>query len=234
MGLFHGMDTYRAYAPSSRSAHLVHDIHLGPESRISVDDLAAKMARGADRPVRIVYAGRVHRDKGVSDWIDTLALLADRKSPIEATWYGDGPELAFARDKVRDLGLDDVIRFVGSETDRELLMQAFRDADIFLFCHKTLESPRCLIEALLSGGPIVGYDSPYPRDLIHAHGGGVMVAGEPSTLADAVTRIIEHPGRLAQLAEAAARDGHPLIDEEVFRHRSDLIKSLHFPSVATT
>ncbi|QQV78837.1 glycosyltransferase [Sphingomonas aliaeris] len=232
MGLFHGMDTYRAYAPSSRSAHLVHNIHLGPEARISADDLAAKMARGPDRTVRIVYAGRVHRDKGVSDWIDTLALLADRKIPIEATWYGDGPELAFARDKVRDLALESAIRFVGSVNDRDTLMRAFRDADIFLFCHKTLESPRCLIEALLSGTPIVGYDSPYPRDLIQAHGGGVLVAGEPVALADAVTGIIEQPRRLAELAEAAARDGHPLIDEEVFRHRSDLIKSLLAPSVA--
>ncbi|MEG3123304.1 glycosyltransferase [Sphingomonas sp. GB1N7] len=226
MGLFHGMDTYHAYAPYSRSAHLVHDIHLGSDSRISRDDLAAKIARSRTGPVKIVYGGRVHSDKGVADWIDTLALLAAKNVAFEATWFGDGPEIEFARKKIASLGLNASIRFFGSVTDRALLMQAFREADIFLFCHKTLESPRCLIEALLSGTPIIGYDSPYPRDLIQANKGGVLTTPNPAALADALAAIIAQPHRLAELARAAAKDGHPLIDEEVFRHRSELIKSL--------
>ncbi|WP_236697426.1 glycosyltransferase [Sphingomonas sp. Leaf357] len=226
MGLFHGMDTYNAYVRYSRDGHLVHDIHLGAESRIAPHNLTAKIARPSGRKIEIIYGGRVHPDKGPTDWIETLAALKRSGADFHATWFGDGPDLAASREMIARLGVGDRIFFPGPTQDREALMQAFRDADIFLFCHKTLESPRCLVEALLSGTPIVGYDSPYPRDLIGHHGGGVMTAANPTALAEAIAALIAEPDALARLTEAAAKDGHPMIDEEVFRHRSDLIKSL--------
>ncbi len=226
MGLFHGMDTYHAYAQHSRDGHLVHDVHLGADSRILPEDLALKLMRPTGRTIEIVYGGRVHPDKGVADWIETLALLVVSGTKFRATWFGDGSELASARESVARLGLGGHISFPGPSADRDALMRAFRAADLFLFCHKTLESPRCLIEALLSGTPIIGYDSPYPRDLIAAHGGGVLTGGSPAALAAALNAIAAAPDRLAPLTEAAAKDGHPLIDADVFRHRSELIKSL--------
>jgi colanic acid/amylovoran biosynthesis glycosyltransferase len=226
MGLFHGMDTYSAYAPLNPSAHLVHDIHLGPEARIGEAELEAKLARSADHPLRIVYAGRAHPDKGVRDWIETLKKLAARGVAFSATWYGDGPEYEAARLLVAEIGLASCTAFPGATQNRPQLMAALREADIFLFCHKTPESPRCLIEALLAGTPIVGYDSAYPRDLIARHGGGLLTPGSPAALADAVAEVAGNPGRRRLLIEAAALDGHPMVDEDVFRQRSDLIKSL--------
>jgi glycosyltransferase involved in cell wall biosynthesis len=226
MGLFHGMDTYSVYAPLSPQAHLVHDIHLGPEARIGPADLEAKLARPAHRPLRIVYAGRAHADKGVRDWIETLKLLAARGITFSATWYGDGPEYDEARRLIAELDLGGSVAFPGATQDRQALMAALREADIFLFCHKTPESPRCLIEALLAGTPIVGYDSAYPRDLIAHHGGGLLTPGTPEALADAVADLAGNADRLRQLIRSAALDGYPMVDEEVFRHRSELVKSL--------
>jgi glycosyltransferase involved in cell wall biosynthesis len=225
-GLFHGMDTYSAYAPLQPNAHLVHDIHLGPEARIEPERLKAKLGRTDGRALRIVYAGRAHPDKGVRDWIETTRLLTVRGVDFSATWFGDGPEFGEARRLVESCGLSDRVSFPGPVHDRERLMAALRDADLFLFCHKTPESPRCLIEALLAGTPIVGYDSPYPRDLISEHGGGVLTPADPHALATAVEQIARTPNRLRALIEAAANDGHPMTDEDVFHHRSELIKSL--------
>jgi glycosyltransferase involved in cell wall biosynthesis len=225
-GLFHGMDTYSAYAPLQDNAHLVHDIHLGPEARIDAIELEAKLGRPEPRPLRIVYAGRAHPDKGVRDWIETAELLAARRLPFSATWYGDGPEHAEAKQLVEEKGLGRHVSFPGATQDRQALMAALREADIFLFCHKTPESPRCLIEALLAGTPIVGYDSAYPRDLIAQHGGGVLTPGNPTALAEAVEQIVRTPNRLHALIHAAALDGYPMVDEEVFHHRSELIKAL--------
>ena len=71
-----------------------------------------------------------------------------------------------------------------------------------MFCHKTPESPRNLIEALVSGAPIVGYDSPFPRDLIAAHGGGVL------TPLNDVNALVDSLASLADLSAAvqARRD----------------------------
>ena len=100
-----------------------------------------------------------------------------------------------------------------------------------LFCHKTPESPRCLIEALTCGTPIVGYDSAFPRELIEANGGGSLVARDDvAALATAVIGLAQDRRQLAALIHAAARDGAQFDDETVFRHRSELIRT-HLPRV---
>jgi glycosyltransferase involved in cell wall biosynthesis len=226
MGLFHGMDTYNVYARYCPKPHLVHDIHLGPEARISMAELDSKIGQSNSAPLRIVYGGRAHPEKGVMDWIEALRILDQAGIEFEAHWLGDGPELDKARARVDHVGLNEKIRFPGIVTDRDALLAKFRKADIFMFCHKTLESPRCLIEALLSGAPIVGYDSPYPRDLIARNGGGVLTPHTPQALADKLVDLARDRPRLAALSRQAAADGHPMVDEEVFHHRSDLIKLL--------
>jgi colanic acid/amylovoran biosynthesis glycosyltransferase len=227
MGLFHGADTFAAYAPYSRKPYLVHDIHLGPEARISARDLAEKAHREARTPLQIVYAGRVHPDKGVDDWISVLDRLRRLDVPFDATWFGDGPYFDYALEKVRQLNLTEMVHFPGATSDRAFLIQTLRQADIFLFCHQTPESPRCLIEALLSGTPIIGYDTPFPRDLINQHQGGDLVPlGEIDALAQKLCALWADRRSLGTLFTAAARDGYPHVDVDVFRHRSQLIKSL--------
>ncbi len=99
-----------------------------------------------------------------------------------------------------------------------------RDAHLMLFCHLTPESPRCLIEALVSGTPIVGYGSAYPEDLIAGHGGGVLTPMRPAPLAAELVRLSGDRAALADLMGRAAQDGHDMNDEAVFAHRAALMK----------
>jgi colanic acid/amylovoran biosynthesis glycosyltransferase len=225
LGLFHGMDTFTGYAPYSRNPQLVHDIHLGEEYRISKAELQAKQQRDPSEPLRIIYAGRALEDKGIFDWIEVLAVLKKAGVAFTATWYGDGPMRVRAQERVAELGLDESVSLPGNEMDREKLMRAMRDADIFLFCHKIPESPRCLIEALLSGTPIVGYTSSYAEDLIRAHGGGELMNENVDGVASAVLSLAKDRALLATLQLNASLDGHQKTDAEVFRHRSEIIKS---------
>jgi glycosyltransferase involved in cell wall biosynthesis len=96
---------------------------------------------------------------------------------------------------------------------------------VFLFCHNTPESPRCLIEALIAGTPIVGYDSAYAADLIKEAGGGVLVPiGATARLAQSLTDLAKDRTTLAGLMTAARQDGLPFDDVTAFAHRSELIK----------
>ena len=222
IGLFHGMDCFSAFSPISANPHLVHNIHVGPEARIDAATLAAKQARTNEVPLKIVYAGRAHPEKGVSEWIETLAALDREGVYFSARWFGDGPALAAARDDVARRDLSTKIEFPGNLEDRDSILSTLRDADLFLFCHKTPESPRCLIEALISGTPIVGFSSAYPQDLSSGNHGGVLTAHDPAMLARAVMAL-DRPV-LSKLMAAAALDGYALVDEAVFAHRAQLIK----------
>ena len=225
LGLFHGRDCYDAYAPYCRAPELVHDIHLKPEDAISPTELAAKVGRARQGgPLRLLYVGRADEMKGPLDWIAALARLRDRGVGFAARWLGDGPRLPEMYARVAGLGLAGAVELPGF-VGRGEVMGAMREADLFVFCHKTPESPRCLIESLVSGTPIVGYDSPYPRDLLRGEADELLVPrGDVAGLADRLGEFARRPDRLVERISSAAKLGEDYSDVAVFRHRSELIK----------
>jgi len=235
LGLFHGRETWEAFAPlCGGPSEIVHDIHLPAQDAIPPEALAAKRAAiTAGAPLQIAYAGRADPLKGALDWLAVLERLAAQGVEFRARWFGEGPDLEAMRARIEAAGLADRIALPGFTADRAALLKALRETHIFLFCHKTRESPRCLIEALISGAPIVGYDGAYPRDLVSAHQGGRFVPrGDIPALADLVATLEADRPALDALVSAAAADGAPFNDAAVFAHRSTLIRQ-HLPAGAS-
>lgn len=225
LGLFHGRETFEAYSPICRHSELVHNIHVSREDHLAPELLARKAASVANGPLRIIYTGRADAMKGPFDWIEVLARLAREGVAFQASWLGDGPLLSAMRERVDAAGLAEHVHLPGFVSDRSEVLKALRDAQVMLFCHQTPESPRCLIEALISGTSIVGYDSPYPRDLISGHSGGVLLPlGDITALTHTLTSLARTRADLADLITRAARDGAPFYDAGVFQHRSLLIR----------
>jgi glycosyltransferase involved in cell wall biosynthesis len=221
VGLFHGMDCYSSYARYCRDPFLVHDIHLDEEDRIDETELGQRLRRRGG-PLRVAYAGRVHIEKGVFDWIEALSLSRAAGLEFRAVWFGEGPELSSARQLVVKRDLDDCISFPGAMQNHRELIRELKNFDVFVFCHLTPESPRCLIEALICGLPIIGYDSPYQRDLIRHNGGGILTKmGDPALIAKSLAAFLRDRGILTR---AARKDGAAFTAREVFKHRSELIR----------
>ncbi len=226
VGLFHGAETHATYARYAKASEIVHDIHLREHDRIPPKTLAAKVADSMNDPIRLYYVGRASGMKGHMDWIQTMATLHQRGVDFQATWLGDGDGLPDMKAAVERHGLTDRVHLPGFVKDRSTVLTCLRQAHAFVFCHKTPESPRCLIEALVSGTPIVGYDSAFPRDLIAHHGGGVLTQlHDVNALADAVQALANDRSQLASLIGKAARDGEPFNDVAVFKHRSEVIRA---------
>jgi len=225
LGLFHGQTVYDAYAPISRNPQVVHNVHLKRPDIISRAALSARLERPAGQ-MRIGYAGRVHEIKGPLQWIDAMQALAQRyPGRLMATWLGSGPMLEQCRREVASRGLGNSISFPGLEPDRARVLQFLRSLDLFAFCHLTPESPRCLIEALMSGVPLVGYDSAYARDLVAVTGGGEFVPiGDVDGLVERLAQwLADAPARRTASIGALA-SGERFSDDAVFAHRSQLIK----------
>lgn len=226
LGLFHGRETFEAYAPyCGGESVLVHDIHLSRRDHIAPAALAAKQAGALRERLRICYVGRADPMKGALDWVAVLARLMGAGLDFEATWLGDGVDRAEMLRRIAQAGLADRVRAPGFAADREAVFAAMRSAHLFLFCHKTPESPRSLIEALVSGCPLVGYDSAYPRDLLAGHGGGLLSPRDDVPALAALTLgLARDRARLADLIGRAAQDGAGFEDVAVFEHRSAAIK----------
>lgn len=225
LGLFHGHETFETYAPFASNPHLVHDIHISTKDHISQVALDQKLQEVQNGPLRICYVGRMDEMKGPLDWVEALGKLAAQKVAFSAIWLGDGDLRTEVLARIAELGLSDHVATPGFADDRAAVLDHLRQAQVFMFCHKTPESPRCLIEALISGAVLVGYDGAFASDLTKGQGSGVFVPiGDVDGLAHAVAELAGDRVRLADLIGRAVQDGAPFDDVSVFRHRSDLIK----------
>ncbi len=228
LGLFHGKTVYDAYQPYSLNPHLVHNIHLSKHDAISDNLLRQKCERMRQGDtLKIGYTGRVDEMKAPYDWIEIVGTLVQQLGShrVEATWFGDGDALEESRLKVEKLGLRENIRFVGFESDRGKILDFLRSLDVFLFCHVTPESPRCLIEALVSGTPIIGYESAYAEDLVGERGGGIFSPiGDKAELVNILAKLADDREWLVKLSLQAASNRPYYNADAVFLHRSELIK----------
>lgn len=229
IGLFHGKTVFDAYSAHAKVSALVHDIHVGPGDAISKEELDRKLVSSRTRTgLRIGYVGRLHPMKAPLDWVDAVLRTASELGPgqVKASWLGDGPLRQEALERVAHAQAEELIEYPGFLDDRSALLRFLRELDVFVFCHVTPESPRCLIEALISGTPLVGYDSAYAQDLVVDHEAAVLVpVHDVAALSDRLVALARDREALCRLIEGAAASGARFNDAAVFEHRSALIKA---------
>ena len=100
-----------------------------------------------------------------------------------------------------------------------------------MFAHLDPESPRVLIESLISATPIVGYFRNHPKDLISENEGGVMTPlGDPKALGKVIAELAADRPRVADLIRRAARDGARFDSDRMDAARCAKIKEMIQPA----
>jgi glycosyltransferase involved in cell wall biosynthesis len=224
-----GLDTYRAFVPVCRSpevARKINDFQIGADKYLGESEMERKSEDARLRSeLRVCYAGRVEPAKAPLDWVRAIHEARARGAAVRAVWLGDGSLLAEMRGEVERLGLSGVLETPGFVADRDRVIATIRDADLMLFTHIEPESPRVLIEALMSACAIVGYDRPHPSDLISVHGGGILAPlGDWRALGGALAALASDRARLADLIRRAWRDGGRFNSDVMSRDRCTLIR----------
>lgn len=227
IALLQGRDTFNHYFRASSDPHCTYDTHTTSADEILPEALKEKTASVlSGAPLKILYVGRADAMKGPMDWIDVLSALHLMNVPFYATWIGDGPALETMRSRIRRSTFAEQVCFPGFEGDRQVLLDAMKQSDVFLYCHKTSESPRSLIEALVCGCPIIGYETAYPRGLVDERGGGLFSPQhDVRKLAERIACLNADRSALCALIEAAAASGKLYNEDAVYAHRARLMGS---------
>lgn len=225
VALLQGQDVYDAYKDVAPNPRKVLNVQVSAEDYVSTAGIKDKLARiSGGKPLTISYAGRMIDMKGPFDWLNAIHAAIEGGVALQATWLGDGPLMTEMRQEVQRKGIGRSVALAGI-VGREEVLDQLRRTDIFLFCHKTGESPRCLGEALAAGCSLVGYGSAYPRELVASRGGGEFAeVGDWKKLAQIITSLDRDRPRLGRLIEAAAASGRLLDREAAIQTRIDLIK----------
>jgi len=226
VALLQGQDVFDAYKNIAPNPHKVLNVQISSEDQITPDQLKTKLNRIEEKsPLLISYAGQAIARKGPLDWLNAVHVISQAGVQFQATWFGDGSLLSQMKQEAINLGIGDKVTFPGSIARNEI-MAALKQTDIFLFCHKTGESPRCIGEALASGCTLVGYGTEYPRELVAACGGGEFADMDNwKRLAEIVVALHKDRQRLAHITAAAATSGRLLDRDIAMQKRIDLIKT---------
>ena len=152
----------------------------------------------------LLYVGRLHHEKMVSDLIYALREIMDAGHPAKLVLVGDGEERSSLQELAQQLGLHDNVEFAGSKKSGELV-RYYKSSALFL-------SPltgTALREAALCGVPVVAYNSDWVRGILK-DGDNALLAeqGDRHTFAQQVIRALGSP----QLRESLARNLKVLAD----------------------
>ncbi|MFN2475716.1 MAG: glycosyltransferase [Chthoniobacterales bacterium] len=147
--------------------------------------------------VRLLYVGRVSKEKDLDVLATAYRQLREAKAPVTLFIVGDGPYSETLAQMLPDAV------FTGYVAGEELA-KAYASGDIFVFPSTTDTFGNVIIEAQASGLPVIVSDLGGPKELVTPGVTGfVTKALDPHALADAIRVLVENAELRAKMSVAA-------------------------------
>jgi phosphatidylinositol alpha-1,6-mannosyltransferase len=177
------------------------------------DKETAKRRFGVDGKIVVSSVSRLQAYKGHETVLRALAELPERqKYCMVYLIAGKGPYSDDLRRLTKDLGLDELVRFLGFIPEDDL-PDLYRASDLFVLC--TQESAvqqevegfgLVFLEAQACGTPVVGTRTGGIPDAVkHGEGGWLIQQNDVHALAGVLSRLTDDPGSFRAAGEAGRR-----------------------------
>jgi glycosyltransferase involved in cell wall biosynthesis len=150
------------------------------------------LASHESEKIIIFSISELHKNKGVDVALQALALLPNEiKEKIIYSIAGDGEERKNLEKSVKELNIENIVRFLGFVPDAKKLLSG---ADIFLLPSRTEAFPYAPLEAGLAGLPIIATSVGGVPEIVHDMQNGILIHPQnPKEIAEAIMYLIGHP-----------------------------------------
>lgn len=182
--------------PSIRSVRQVAN-YIEPGPRVSRN-------RASDSPIRFLYLGRLHSDKGIHEILSATRELLNEGRDFEVSLCGDGPEKTWIERQLADCDLQQHVRMLGVVRGIDKA-KALESADVLLLPTRHREGfPYVLLEAFSAGLPIIATPVGAIPEVVHEGRTGRLVPiGDHAALVGAMRSFICDRAQLADMAASA-------------------------------
>jgi N-acetyl-alpha-D-glucosaminyl L-malate synthase BshA len=155
---------------------------------------------GPEHPRVLIHNSNFRPLKRVEDIVHIFSEV--RKSvPSVLVFVGDGPERSRIEGRIRQLGLADSVRFLGKQLN---FVEVLQNSDVFLLPSQTEGFGLAALEALSCGVPVVGSRvGGMPEVIVDGETGFLHPAGEVSSMAQSVIRLLRDPSLYRRVSAAA-------------------------------
>lgn len=161
----------------------------------------------------IGYIGRLIELKDLSTLLAGVRILRDEPTEIRLLVIGDGPQKTDLQTLTARLGIKDRVEFLGFRPDPVAFLKLF---NVFVLPSLSEGIPRCIMEAMAAGVPVIASDIPGNRTLVsHEETGLLFQPGNPYDLADKISSLMNDPARAVSMADR----GNRKVKDEYSSHR---------------
>lgn len=147
------------------------------------------MGKKTERKKQILFVGSLIERKGIKFLLEAMKIVKEAHSDYHLLLVGEGDERNNFERQVSELGLEDTVLFLGTQSQEKVseLMQESR-----LFVLPSIEEGQgvVLVEALASGTPCIGSCVGGIPDVITPDVGKLAEPGNPKDLADKIKMYI--------------------------------------------
>lgn len=157
-----------------------------------------------------VFVGRMSGEKNVQTLLRAFAPVSREFPDARLLMIGGGPELDDFRTLVQGMGIAPQVLFTGP-VPYEQMPGYLALADFFVTASISEVHPMTVLEAMASGLPVLGIDSPGISDTVISGHNGFVVEHDHAALALKMQRLFAEPMLRASLA-ANARQTSSLYD----------------------
>ena len=203
----------------------IHRIPMGVSVPVSPTEADAATLRNRFRrgegPL-LVFVGRLVEEKGLSDLIRAVALLAAELPDATVTILGDGQEGADMEALASRLDVSDRVHFLGW-VESEEVPAYLAAADIFVGPSKRAANGwveaqgLTFVEAMLARTPVIATRSGGIPDAVRHEETGLLVPeGRPDEIAAAIRRLVADPPLASRLKDS----GYALALRDFTRERA--------------
>ena len=157
-----------------------------------------------DRLDRVLYVGRISREKGVDVLVNALGLLRGTGLNLRLVIAGDGPDRDLVDRLAAHLELTDAITFMGHVSEPETLRTVILACGIFVMPSLSEGVPMALLEAMALGRTVVASNvGGIPTVISDGIDGLLVPPSDPAALAMAIQRLVDDANLAANLSSHA-------------------------------
>ena len=176
----------------------------------------------------ILYTGRLAPEKQVDVIVKAVALAAKQIPDISFAATGHGSSEKYLKELTEKLGIQDRVKFLGFVKDQEYPL-LYKASDVFVIMSKAESQSLSLMDAMLTGLPVIGADARALPEYIDEKSGVVVPVGNDLKLSEAIIDLYNNPKKATKLGHggiaSASRYAPPLIAEIWEKIYQDAISS---------
>lgn len=218
-------EVLRGFGVNGNVVVVPNGVELEPFRQISRTRDRTRVGFGSEDIV-LIYVGRLGPEKNLPFLLRAFAGAVQAYDQLALVLVGDGPERDNLEDRVRHMGVQARVKFVGA-VPYDQTPDYLGPADVFVTASLSEVHPLSVIEAMAAGLPVLGIQSPGVGDIVVDGVTGLLTGDDLAAFTARLVRLATDEEMRQRMGEAACQEAERYAIErtthEMLEHYQKLV-----------